>query len=196
MNRAFTPREKVLLVILTVLLIGIGYFKLILEPINENIATYQANTTAEQDAMMVNAATLTKMRAMEKELEEIFASGDAKPMPTYDNSDLLLVELNQILSKADDYTLTFGGTSVMDTNYILRRPLSMTFTAGSYKQARSILTALHDSGNVNQITDLSIRFDNGERFTLFDDQDNDVDAYLDVSLTITYYELKDTGSKN
>ena len=33
MNRAFTTREKVLLVILAVLIIGIGYFKLLLEPI-------------------------------------------------------------------------------------------------------------------------------------------------------------------
>ena len=40
MNRAFSTREKVLLVILALLLIGVGYFKLLLEPINESIDNY------------------------------------------------------------------------------------------------------------------------------------------------------------
>lgn len=183
MNRAFTSREKVLLVVLAVLLIGIGYFKLILEPINTNIETYQANTNAEQDEIIVNTATLTKMRNMQQELEEIHASGDAKPMPAYDNSDCLLVELNRILSEADDYSLNFGGTSVLDGDYIVRRPLSLTFTASSYEQARSILTALHDSDNINQITDLSVRFTGGS------------DERVDVSLSIAYYELKESNSE-
>ena len=37
MKRAFTTREKVMLLVLTVLLIVIAYFKLILEPINNSI---------------------------------------------------------------------------------------------------------------------------------------------------------------
>jgi len=41
MKRAFTTREKVMLLVLTVLLIVIAYFKLILEPINNSIDEYQ-----------------------------------------------------------------------------------------------------------------------------------------------------------
>ena len=40
MKRAFTTREKVMLLVLTVLLIVIAYFKLILEPINNSIDEY------------------------------------------------------------------------------------------------------------------------------------------------------------
>ena len=101
MNRAFTTREKILLVILAVLLIGIGYFKLILEPINSSIETYQSNTAAEQDEILLNTVTLAQMKMMQTELDEIHASGNAKPLPSYDNSDKLLVELNQILDKSD-----------------------------------------------------------------------------------------------
>ena len=49
MKRAFTTREKVMLLVLTVLLIVIAYFKLILEPINNSIDEYQSETAAEQD---------------------------------------------------------------------------------------------------------------------------------------------------
>ena len=46
MKRAFTTREKVMLLVLTVLLIVIAYFKLILEPINNSIDEYQSETAA------------------------------------------------------------------------------------------------------------------------------------------------------
>ena len=37
MNRPFTTREKVMLVILSLLIIGICYYKFLLEPINDQI---------------------------------------------------------------------------------------------------------------------------------------------------------------
>ena len=37
MKRAFTPREKEMLLVLTLLLILLAYFKLTLEPINHSI---------------------------------------------------------------------------------------------------------------------------------------------------------------
>ena len=68
MNRAFTTREKVLLVILALLLIGVGYFKLLLEPVNESIDRYASQTAAEQDAMLQDTAQLVRLRQMEQEL--------------------------------------------------------------------------------------------------------------------------------
>lgn len=70
MKRAFTTREKVMLLVLTVLLIVIAYFKLILEPINNSIDEYQSETAAEQDEILQNTALLTRMNQMQKELEE------------------------------------------------------------------------------------------------------------------------------
>ena len=90
MKRAFTTREKVMLLVLTVLLIVIAYFKLILEPINNSIDEYQSETAAEQDEILQNTALLTRMSQMQKELEEIYAEGDPTPIPNYDNSGKLL----------------------------------------------------------------------------------------------------------
>lgn len=44
MRHVFTTREKVLLVILAVLVIAVGYWKLILTPINDSIADLNAQT--------------------------------------------------------------------------------------------------------------------------------------------------------
>ena len=47
MRHVFTTREKVLLVILAVLVIAVGYWKLILTPINDSIADLNAQTASE-----------------------------------------------------------------------------------------------------------------------------------------------------
>ena len=192
MNRAFTTREKVLLVILAVLIIGIGYFKLLLEPINTGIENYQNMTAAEQDEILVNTALLQKKKQMEQELEALFAQGDPTPIPVYDNSGTLLVELHRILDKSLDYSLNFSGTSPMDVEYLIRRPVSMTFQTASYEQARAIINELHDSDNVNCISDLSMQVNNGNLNSRNEiihwDLDDDTDYWVTVSLTITYYE--------
>lgn len=194
MNRAFTTREKVLLVILAVLIIGIGYFKLLLEPINNGIAEYQSMTASEQDEIMINTALVQKKKQMEAELEALFAEGDPTPIPVYDNSAVLLVELHQILDSAADYTLNFTGTSPMDVSYLIRRPVSLTFQTQTYAQARAIIDKLHDSDNVNCISDLSIQISNGRSDNLDGvlewlrgDVESD-DYAVSVSMVITYYE--------
>lgn len=174
MKRAFTTREKVLLVILAVLLILVAYFKLLLEPINANVEELQEKTASEQDLILENTARLAKMNAMEKALQAIYDAGDARPLPDYDNAEKLLVELNGILSTAQDYSLNFGSASPIEGDYIIRRPISMTFRTANYQGARAIINALHDSDNINQISDVSMNFETDG---------------LEVSLTIAYFEL-------
>lgn len=192
MNRAFTQREKLLLVLLTVMVIAIGYFKLILEPINNNIENYQTMAANEQDQVLINQTLIQQKKQMEKELEALFENGDPTPIPVYDNSVPLLRELHQILDATPDYSLNFSGTSAMDVSYLIRRPVSMTFRTQTYAQARQILNKLHNSDNVNAISDLSIQ--NSARGELneiifWDQMDVDSDEYpISVSLTITYYE--------
>ena len=192
MNRAFTTREKVLLVILVVLIIATGYFKLLLEPINNSVANYQNMTASEQDEILLNSSLLQKKKQMETELEELFANGDPTPIPVYDNSRTLLVELHRILDKSLDYTLNFSGTSPMDVQYLVRRPVSLTFQAPTYAQARAIIDELHDSDNVNCISDLSMQINNGNLDYTNEiirwDLDDDSGHYVTVSLVITYYE--------
>ena len=174
------------------LIIGIGYFKLLLEPINTSIENYQNMTASEQDEILVNTALLQKKKQMETELEELFASGDPTPIPVYDNSGNLLVELHRILDKSLDYSLNFSGVSTMDVEYLVRRPVSLTFQAPTYAQARAIINELHDSDNVNCISDLSMQINNGNLDYTNEiirwDLDDNSDHYVTVSLVITYYE--------
>lgn len=194
MNRAFTKREKVMLVILAVLIIGIGYFKFLLEPVNAGIENYRQMEAMEQDQILQNATLVQQKRQMEQELEALFESGDPSPIPTYDNSANLLVELHKILEGSAEYTLNFTGTNPMDVQYLIGRPVSLTFRTASYSAARRIIDKLHNSTNVNSISDLSIQFNSDHNQIIYwNESTEDSDKYpIVVSLTITYYERTET----
>lgn len=176
MNYEFSKREKTLLVILCVLLICIGYFKLVLEPINAQIDAYRADALTEQAEIDRNAVLLGKIRTMQKALEEIRAKGECRPIPDYDNSGALMLELHSTLARAREYSLEFG--AVTQNDYIISRPVTMSFRTDDYRSARSILTALHDSDSVNRLSDLRIE-------TVREGEADSVSVFL----TITYYEI-------
>ena len=55
------------------------------------------------------------------------------------------------------------------------RPVTLVFVASSYDTARSIIDELHESANINQISNISMTFTN--------------DSAVNVSLDLNYYEL-------
>ena len=116
---------------------------------------------------------------MQGELDELFASGEAMPLPDYDNSGALLIELHTILDASDEYTLNFDTLSELDGGYIVRRPVNLTFRTKTYDEARTIIDALHDSTNVNVITDISMQFDT-----------RDGSESVQVTATIQFFERK------
>ena len=185
MNRPFTTREKVMLVILSLMIIGICYYKFLLEPINDQIEQYNQMAAGEQDIITQNMALIQKKKEMEQELEAIFAENpDPDPIPNYDNSGVLMVEIHSILEGTVDYTLSFSDTSLLSGGYLLRRPLELEFSVTTYSQARAIINRLHDSKNINQISDLSITRVNRETKQIGEDADT-----IRVKMVITYFEL-------
>lgn len=119
------------------------------------------------------------MNQMQKELEEIYAASDPTPIPNYDNSGKLLVELNSILSASIDYSLDFGQVSALNDGYIMCRPINMAFTTNTYAETRAIIDALHNSDFTNQISDISVQFENSGS-----------SGNVQVNLYITYFELQ------
>ena len=81
MNRELTRRETVLLLILVVLVIFLGYFKLIFEPIQDQVAQYQDTTSQEQSELEQDLILLTRKQEMQRKIEEVRASGEERTIP-------------------------------------------------------------------------------------------------------------------
>ena len=165
MNRELTLREKVLLLILIVLVMVLGYFKLLYEPVSDRIARCREDTAQEQLALEQNAVRLAQMEKMEQALADIRAAGGSKAIPHFNNS-------------TGEYSLDFGDGTTQQ-GYIVLRPVSMTYRTSTYEQSRAIIDRLSASDNINRISDLSIRRD---------ERSGGGQGYQTV-LTVTYFEV-------
>ena len=75
MNRELTKREKILLLIFAILIIVLGYYKIILEPIDDQISNYEGMQLQEETEVDTKTTQAVKMSVMEKEIEKAKASG-------------------------------------------------------------------------------------------------------------------------
>lgn len=180
MKKTFSTREKIMLGILIVLLVGLLYFNFILTPINDRVSALKSQIADEQTMIDTSMPQMMRLNRMKAELEVLKSDSEAKAIPEYDNVQKVMDELHLILSSAGSYTLNFNGTSVSES--IVRRPIGMTFTAANYAQARDIIDRLDASAYTSQISDLSVT--------------NKPDGEgTEVNLNITFYELAVSYSK-
>ena len=177
MKRELTKREMVLLLVLLVLAISLGYFKLILEPIQTQVASCQDRAAQEQLELDQALVQVEQMQQMQKRVDEIRATGEERTIPQYDNSGKLMRELYQILENSMEYSLDFSeGTT--QNGYIVMRPVRLMFQTGTYAQARAIVDALSESENLNQISDVTIQTQQGQQHDR-----------VQTDLVITYFEV-------
>lgn len=177
MKRKLTAREWVLLGILAVLVVVSGYVMLFYMPVTARRDSAINETKTCQLELEAAQLRLEEKRRMERELEEIFArSEDPVSLAPYDNLQPVMMELNAILGGAKDYSLSFGTVDTEEP--IVRRSISMTYTAGSYAAARDILQQLHDSAYRCMLDRVSISVGQGG------------DGPVSVNSTIVFFEYQ------
>lgn len=175
MKRELSVREKVLLAILIVLILIVGYYKLILTPINERVESCGEQSAVLEQEITEKMVVLREINKMEEKTAEIKASGEARAIPYFDNSTDLMVELHSILKNTLEYTLNFDDLS--DENYIKLRPAELSFHTKTYEEARKIIDQLYQGENIMKVRDVNIRIGKGNSATVY------------VSLKLCYYEL-------
>lgn len=184
MNREMTKREKVLLLILAVILLGLVYNLLVFQPVKTSLASAADQSQELQDEIQTEAARgahLAQMRDKLQELKKNETAGEIS-IPEYDNIQDLVTELNRVLAAASDYDLNFTPPKTDDKG-LVRRVIGMTFTCGRYADARSILSELYSCRYRCQIGDLQLKSENSESVSDLSS------GPVQVSLTVTFYEM-------
>ncbi len=181
LNRDLTAREKVLLGVFVVILLVLGYYNFVLTPINAQIENYQNMATEESDRINIAQTTVMRIRQMEKEIESAKKSGTVRPIPEYDSSVSLGIELQSLMAGTIDYLLDFETPDTSDT--IVKRPLTVTFRTYTYGQAASVIRAIHGASHLNQISDVSMTASTVRNR-------NDYNTIVKTTLYVTFFEIK------
>ena len=175
MKKGFTNREKGLLLILVLMVLVAVYNYAFYVPTQAKIAQYKQDALTVDDQILMAEAKAAKLQMMEKELAEIKAGDmtNIKELPPYDNSRNVMTSLSAILTNAVQYNISFAGVSESDG--IVRRDITLTFSANSYEAAKSILSDIYNGAYRCLMKDLHVA------------QASDV---WNVNVQITYFEYK------
>lgn len=142
--RKLTIRERVLLLLLTVIALVSGYVLLFYLPTTQRLESLNVQIAQAQELATQLDARLANQQQMEKTLQQLSDQGAQVPyMPAYDNLQAVMVELHTILAGCQEYSLSFQNEQGED--HVFYRHVSIPFTCSSYEQAREVLRQLHDS---------------------------------------------------
>lgn len=177
MSRKFTLREKVLLLVCAVILLGLFYYRVVWMETAETITA--SNTSSIQDEIMIQEAMSQKKTQMEDELKTNSANTLGEIAP-YNNISNEMNELSTILQSADSYELSFSEATLEGTT--VRRNIDVTYHASSFQNLMKILQSLHDCKYRCMIGNVNIQTASAQSASIQKSSD------LNVSLTITFYE--------
>ncbi|MEG1561361.1 MAG: type II secretion system protein GspM [Raoultibacter sp.] len=184
MTRAFSAREKVLLLVLSVLLIGACYYLLVVK----NVADMKDNNAAqlEEVQMQIDAqqSLLLARSQMVKALEELGPTEQLPAVAVYDNVRNEINELNAALAGASTSNLSFGQPELDGT--LVRRAVSVSYTVPTTEAAIAVMKELQNGTYACEILDFSL--------TNSLKTDGGVSSVA-ATLTLTYFETT-TGSTN
>ena len=159
LSKPFTRREKILLCLLGLILVGSTYYFAVHQPVEralQTLSVQQEDTQARITTLEETERYLNEMRA---ELETILSQPNPTATPKYDNLQQVMVFLNTTLSATDDYSLAFQPVEVPEDGSVVRRVIQMSFTCPSYEQTRSVVETLYHSIYRCQLSNLSLSSD-------------------------------------
>jgi hypothetical protein len=143
MTREFTNREKVLLLILSLVLVALLYYQFIDQPVRRQLEAAQAD--AEMLSIQVQAveAKLKDMRRMQTEMDDLISSGAVSEMGSYNNSKEEMAILNDVLQHTQQYSISFADVT-RDGDQI-RRNFTLLFAVNDYASMEKVIKELADS---------------------------------------------------
>ncbi len=181
LSRDFTLAERILLVLLSVVLLGLLYYQFVDQPVRTSISSARTERDSLQMELDTVTAQVNQLSSMQSELDQLKTQDNVNRMASYNNSKAELALLNDALRAANTFAISFADVT-RDGNQI-RRNFSLQFTASDYATMKQIFSDLTNGPYRCLIGDISCSVNN----------QNDVTG-LSVSATATFYETMVGGT--
>ncbi len=138
----FNKKEKVLMTILALLLVGVAWYFLVFSPCQQSTQRIETQVSSTQTQVDLAASKLQSMDSMQSSIDADKQSGKTQvTMPAYDNSQAALVQLNGALADTESYTLSFNDLD-WSTSGVVKRGIDVVYGCSSYATARQVLDKL------------------------------------------------------
>lgn len=182
-SRDFTRFEKILLLVLSVLLIGLLYYQFVDKPVRKATASAKEESAMLETELAAVSARASHLGKLQEEMNEISAAegGKISRMESYNNSRAEIALLNDILSDTLKYTISFA--DVTRSNDQIRRNFTLEFRTADYSSMRKIIERLCDCEYRCLIDEIRCKVTKNEK-----------ESYVTAKLTATFYETMVGGT--
>lgn len=177
LNRAFTPREKGLILILALVLIGAFYYFAVIQGSAAIVSANEDRMEQLQVTLEEQQTKAAQLASMEAQLDLLGNKEKAPKVQAYNNFRGEWDQMKGLLTGTTSYQLNFGDP--VATGQLVRRPVQVSFTTGSYKEALSLVESIQKSQFRCVVNDFGM--------SRVSDQVKDQEG-VSVSLSMTFYE--------
>lgn len=178
MSRDFTRVEKLLILFLTLILLGLAYYQFVDKPVRQAIANAEAEVQSLQTDLDAAQARLAASQKLQDSMDALEASGQKSWMSSYNNSKTEIAFLNSILADTLQYSVTFA--NVTRSGNQIRRSFTLQYLTQSYASAHEIMARLSQSHDRCLVSAASCSLGR--------------DGSVSVSETATFYETMVGGT--
>ena len=178
MSRDFTLAEKLLMVALVIILLGLVYYRFVDQTVRETITNNEAEAAMLQQELDGVQQRLMRLQSIKSDLDSLEEAGNLSWMGSYNNEKEEVVFLNDILADTLRYSISFA--NVTRTGDQIRRSFTLQYTTVDYKAAQDIILNLCHGKNRCLVGDMQCRYDNNRNVT--------------ISCSATFYETMVGGT--
>ena len=154
LNHKFTAREAGVILLLIAVVIGYVYYYVVYQWFENQVASY--STLEIEDEILLEEQKAFKLKKMQAELEN--GNDNTSILAVYNNQSAEILALNDILvGNANYISITWSDPELTGT--IVRRDVTISFTADSYEEAGDLIKAIADCEYTLLIVDMSMNED-------------------------------------
>ena len=143
MSRDFTRVEKLLIIVLALILIGLAYYQFVDVPVRQAITNAEAEVKSLQTELDAAQANLAAAQKLQDDMDALEATGQKSWMSSYNNSKTEIAFLNTILADALQYSVSFA--NVTRSGDQIRRSFTLQYRTKDYAAAHEIMARLSQS---------------------------------------------------
>ena len=141
LSRDFTALEKLILLILVLILMGLGYYRFIDQPVRKGIE--EAEAQCEKLQVDLNDVNFRIQEYLDRLNELNEAKELRQSMPSYNSSEEEIKILNDVLSAATSYSFNVEKITLSENQ--IRRNFTFSFTAPDFRRVKDIFYGLSNS---------------------------------------------------
>lgn len=163
-SRDFTRKEKALLLFLSLLMVGLAYYRFVDMNVRETIEKANAEADNLRIELQTLQARVTLLRNLQAQLDAMEEEGELSYMPSYNSVKEEVAFLNEVLASTEKYSISFA--DVTRSGAQIRRSFTLQYTVPDYVEAEEILRKLCDYKNRCLVGDIRCSISDTEEVTI------------------------------